>query len=345
MRKHKIARAFTGPIDLPHLNDGDIVLGTDFKGREVRLPVQAFNDHCLTISGSGGGKTFKSRFLALQIAPRVRGMWLIDLRKQEFRCLVPLLARIGIELIVVPGRILRWNPLQLPRYVEPEDYAPRIADLLVQVLRLPGRAAKLLHTTILELYEQSGVMDGGDRFPTMFELRERVANDRETNAQARQALVDALDPVLISLRSVLSYRQGWTTGDLAGHHVAFEFAGLSETDKDLLVATLLLSEFTSRIAQGASNVPMDLWINADEAARMVSARGTAVGLTAHVRMAATSRRSWFISSRSVSLSSFVRSIRCASSFSRRCDSSSWLLMSSSVESNSRFLGFSRSIAR
>lgn len=220
----------------------------------------------------------RSRFLALQIAPHVQGMWLIDLRKAEFRVLVSLLARIGIELIVVPARMLRWNPLQLPYGVEAEDFAPRISDLLVQVLKLPVRASKLIHKSVLTLYEQFGVLCGGDHFPTMFELREQIASDREANAQARQAVVDALDPVLMSLRPVLSFRKGWSTRDLARHHIVFEFGGLSETDKDLLIATLLLSEFTSRIAQGFSNVPMNLWINADEAARLMSTRNAAEGL-------------------------------------------------------------------
>ena len=90
--------------------------------------------------------------------------------------------------------------------------------------------------------------------------------------------MDALDPVLISLRSILCYRQGWSTHDLAQRHLVLELAGLGEVEKDLLLASLLLSEFTSRIAQGVSNAPMNLWISLDEAARLMSARHSARGL-------------------------------------------------------------------
>ena len=182
VRRHKIARAFGGPFDSPHLHDGEIVVGLDSNGDPIRVPAQSFNDHCLTLSGSGGGKTIKSRFLALQIAPHVDGLWLIDLRKMEFRGLVSPLRRVGVDLIVLPARWLRWNPLQCPCHVEPLDFAPRVADLLVQVLRLPARASKLVHQVLFELYERSGVLKGSDHFPTLFELREQIATSREANA-------------------------------------------------------------------------------------------------------------------------------------------------------------------
>ena len=45
---------------------------------------------------------------------QVQGMWLVDLRKREFRALRPEFARRGIDLIVVRSREFRINPLQVP---------------------------------------------------------------------------------------------------------------------------------------------------------------------------------------------------------------------------------------
>ncbi len=156
--KDRIAQAFAGPFRLPHLEGGEITLGLDAKHRPCRIPLQYLNAHSLTTSGSGGGKTFRSRWLALQIAPQIPGIWLFDLRKREMAILQPLLARLGIEVFVVPARMLRLNPLQIPPGVDPREWASRVADLLVQVLHLPARADKLLHSIILELFDQAGVL-------------------------------------------------------------------------------------------------------------------------------------------------------------------------------------------
>ncbi len=292
VRRHRIAQAFAGPIVPPKLYRGDLVFGLDTRGRVVRVRLQYCNGHVLVVAGSGAGKTVQARWLVLQIAPRVRGVWLFDLRKREFSMLRPYLARLGVDLVVLPARALRLNPLQVPKYVNPMDWAPRVSDILVMVLRLPPRASKLIHATILELYRAFGVLDGGSSYPTLFDLRETIARDSRANPQARQAIVDSLDPVLLSIGSVLRWRVGWTTDERAKRHVVFELGGLAETDKDLILNTLVLSEFTSRVACGVSNVAMNLWICCDEAGRLVSAanqeggvsdlisavRGTGVGL-------------------------------------------------------------------
>ena len=292
VRRHRIAQAFAGPFSLPKLNRGKLVPGMDMRGRTIRMRLQYCNGHILVVAGSGAGKTVQARWLVLQIAPRVRGVWLFDLRKREFSMLRTYLARLGVDLVVLPARELRLNPVQVPKHVNPMDWAPRISDILVMVLRLPPRASKLIHATILELYRAFGVLDGGRSYPTLFDLRETIARDSQANPQARQAIVDSLDPVLLSIGSVLRWRVGWTTYELAQRRVVFELGGLAETDKDLILNTLVVSEFTSRVARGVSNVAMNLWICCDEAGRLVSAtnqeggisdlisavRGTGVGL-------------------------------------------------------------------
>lgn len=277
--KHKISQAFDGPYRMPQLTDGDIAYGFDMHRKPILVPVQYFNGHSLCVAGSGAGKTVRSRWLALQIIPLVDGCWLFDFRKREFQILVPYLSRLGVELIDVGARQLRLNPLQLPDNVNPYEWASRAADLLVLILRLPARADKLVHTTLLELFESFGVMRGGTRFPTLFDLREAIACNERANPQARQAILDSLDPILLSLRDVLAYRKGWSTADLSKKHIVFELGEVAEADKDLILNTLIIQEFTSRVCRGISNPQMDLWISCDEAARLVSASSATGGLS------------------------------------------------------------------
>ena len=278
--KHRFQRAFYGgiPFKTPKLTTGDYVLGYDRSDNELRSSIQYLNAHCLTVAGSGAGKTTASYFKILQIAPHVQGLWLFDLRKREFRILKPLLAQIGIDLHIVQGRKLCINPLQIPLGVAVSDWVPRIADMLVEVLNLPPRASKLLQVKLFLLYR--GFEGRKNVFPTLFDLFEEMKRDTDSNHQARQAILDSLEPVLLSLGpKVLAYRYGWSSDKLAKKHLCFELSGYSETDKNLILNTLLLSEFSSRVACGISNPKMDLWICFDEAQRICgsSGRSSAVG--------------------------------------------------------------------
>lgn len=295
--KHKFQQAFYGVLcfKTPKLKKGDYVIGFNEKSQELRSHIQFLNAHTLTIAGSGAGKTTFSYSKILQVASHVPGMWLFDLMKREFGLLKPYLAELGIDIIVLPGRSLKINPLQLPVGVEVSDWVPRVADMLIEVLGLAPRASKLLQAKLFPLYRK---FEGENLFPTLYDLFEEIKNDKNSNHAARTAILDSLEPVLLSLGpKVLAYRHGWTTKELASRHICFELAGLSETDKNLILNTLILSEFTSRIARGISNPKMDLWINLDEAQRISSAsnhtsaiasqiglvRGTGIGLDLSVQ--------------------------------------------------------------
>ena len=266
------------PFSPAQLDRGDFVLGLDWRQRWLWTFMQYLNAHTLIVAGTGAGKTTLSKFHAIQIARFVRGMWLIDLRKREYRALRPAFARLGIDLKIIRGRKFRINPLQVPDGVEPIEYAATAADLLVSVLNLPPRASTLLRTTIIKLYRANGILVGSRRYPTLFHLFEAIRLDRSANAQARQAALDQLEAILTALGpDMLGYHCGWATHQLASQHLVMELTGLPESGKDLVLACLLTAVFVSRIARGLSNPNMDLWIAFDEAQRLLSQRHETAG--------------------------------------------------------------------
>jgi len=298
--KHKFQQAFYGsaPFKTPNLVKGNYTIGLDENGKEIRSWIQFLNAHSLTVAGSGAGKTIFSRFKVLQIAQYVEGLFLFDLRKREFAILKPLLARLNLDLEILPARSLKINPLQLPLGVVISDWIPRVADMLVGVLELPPRASKLLQAKLFPIYRK--FENRKNEYPTLFDLFEAIKRDKSSNHQARIAILDSLEPVLLSLGpEVLAYRCGWSSNELARKHLVFELGGVSETDKNLFLNSLILSEFTSRIARGISNPKMDLWICLDEAQRLCSStnrtsaiadliglvRGTGIGLDLSVQSA------------------------------------------------------------
>lgn len=279
VNKAKRKLAFRGvPFLSPELYHGHFFFGNSLFGKKLQIPAQWLNGHLLQVCGTGAGKTNASKVRAFSIARFVNGCWLIDLRKTEYRALLPIFNNIGIDLKIIRGRQFKINPLSVPANVQPLDYASVISECLVRVLNLPPRSATLLKTTIIQLYAQTGVLNGNIEAPTLFDLHRSIKNNREANSQARQAITDNLFSLLVSLGpDVLGYHKGWDIHQLAKQHLVIELSGLCEAGKDLILSYLLTAEFISRISRGISNPSLDLWVAFDEAQRMFSAKKESAG--------------------------------------------------------------------
>ncbi len=184
--KERYRQAFSRmPFRLPHLTKGKLVLGFDLQGRPIVIPVQYLNDHALVISGTGGGKTNRIRFVTLQIAPRLRGMWLFDLRKREFRALRPYLARLGINLVILPARQMRINPLQVPLGVD-QLTTPVHVDHAVETPLAQARPAEDI-VSGQRLPNQTADQDAANKLPPS--LAPNILNQTESRAIAPQGNV------------------------------------------------------------------------------------------------------------------------------------------------------------
>lgn len=273
VRKAQRRIAFSGcPFLPPKLCHGDIIVGYDQWNHELLAKVQSFNSHTLIIADTGAGKTNISKFHAIQIAmtPAIKSVVLVDARKKEYRSLRPVFAKLGLELKIIRGRKFKINPLQVADEVDPIEYAALISDILVRVLDLPPRASTLLSSTIIKLYEEHGILNGGDKYPTLFHLYEAVVANKDANPQARQAVLDNLKEILLSLGpDILAYHRGWSPHELFRQHIVIELTGLPEKAKDLILNYLLGAEFISRIAKGYSNRLMDTFIAIDEGKRIL----------------------------------------------------------------------------
>lgn len=266
------------PFKQPQLHSGELTLGADDKHCSVKSPIQYMNAGSLLVANTGSGKTTLISYYATQIAHHVRGMWLVDLRKKEFRLLKAEFANRGIDLVIVRSRKFKINPLQVPVHVDPYEYASTIADVLVKVLNLPPRASVLLSSSIIKMYKKFNIFNGGQKYPTLFHLFEEVRNNRAANSQARQAILDNLEAILLAFGTeMLGYYRGWPVHELAKLHLALELSGQPEAGKDLVLNYLVVAELISRISQGISNQGMDLWMSIDEGQRLFSQKKESIG--------------------------------------------------------------------
>lgn len=291
--RDQLARGLHPPFRKPRLGSGEIALGIGSHNTTPKVPVQYQNAHWFTLGGSGSGKTSRAKYMATRLAPFVEGCWLFDFEKREFASLKDRFFRLGKKLHIVPARELRHNPFQVPAYVDPLAHIPRATRVVANAANLAPRGAKLFSKTTFKRFEKNGVLRGSEHYPTLKEIYNDIEADRTANHQAKSGVLDSLEPILRSIGQVLSYRKGWTPQDLAKLCIAFQFGGLTDEDKALLLNSIILQLFSSRIAQGISNPAMDLWICCDEAERLISSshgrssgfleilglvRGTGIGL-------------------------------------------------------------------
>ena len=261
------------PFPVPRaLNKGNFTLGFDQQGTPIKCPFDFMGSPSLICGSTGSGKTTTARFWSIQGGALYRGAWFIDSRKREMRVLQSAYAKMGLPLAIIDGHAMRMNPLEVPEGVAPKSFAPNVADAIMRVFNLPPVARKVLHQSLHHLYQSHGIFGGNTtNYPTLFELRDFVGKAKMFHAQARDALITALDTSLLSLGNVLAYRKGWSISELAKRKIVFEFNTVSESDRNLLINTLLLSEFQSRVAQGYSNVQPDLFIYIDEGSSLIEA--------------------------------------------------------------------------
>ena len=276
--KNREAFGNLDPFRNPRLKKGKILLGTDSKGTEIRIPLQWLNAGLLIASNTGGGKSTLLIWLILQIAAAKSHVWATDLYKRQLRHLRPLLQRLGSNLIVLRPGDWKFNPLQ-PNSSNPLSQLALASDLLVRTLNLPSRAGSILRNTVHDLYRRYGIFEGRtDAYPCLFDVIELVRSARGLNAAARESILDRLGALLNALTpKCAAWRLGWNSSDLADFTIDFEMRGASEHVKQILLESALYSLLQNEVERGVVNAPLRLFVAFEDSQRFFDAQQTVDG--------------------------------------------------------------------
>lgn len=261
------------PFKAAQLDHGEVILGRDVYGGTVGLRADAIPSGILAVANTGAGKTTLLTQLAILIALRCPA-WLIESYKRSLRRLLRPLRRVGVSLVVLQPEEWRWNLLE-SHLGNPRHHLAMAVDLLMRLLDLPARARSILNQCIHELYQQYGVWGGPvSAWPCLFDVYEWLHARPGTNAQAREALLDRLASLLVSLTPrCAAWRRAWSLADLARHSIIFEAGGASESVKQVLIESILFSLFQREVEAGLFNGPLELWLAFDDAQRFFSESG------------------------------------------------------------------------
>ena len=267
------------PFRRPHLTEGEILLGRDAAGSDVRLPLQSFTAGLLVAANTGAGKTNLLQHLLLQIAGAGCPVWVSDMYKTQLRHLRPLFAELGQHLVIL--RPADWRVNLLEPLGDPRTYLPMVVDLLTRTLGLPPRSRSILLQGCHAIYQRFSVFDGQrEGFPCLFDLYEWIHATPGLNASAREAILDRLGTLLVSLTPrAAAYRRAWRPVDLARFSVCFEMRSASELVKQVLLEPALHAVMRSEMDSGAVNAKINLFVAFEDSQRFFNAQESSGDLT------------------------------------------------------------------
>lgn len=275
VERHQARKALgqVSPFRTPQLTHRQLILDVGPDGETLGIRRDFLNAHVIVGANTGAGKSNLLDFWAIQLAPFLRSLWLVDTYKQERRFLLPLFERMNRPLIVLSERDAIVNILQTD-FCDPRHGLNLAIDLLVGVLELPDRARRLLYQFSYELFEEFGIFEGRRNWPTLFHLYEKVRNARHINVPAQEATLDRLGALLTSLTPrCAAYTVAWSPIDLANYHIVFEGTGASEWVRALHMNHRLNAVFQHAIERGETNQGLKQLIFLDDAQRLLSKAG------------------------------------------------------------------------
>jgi len=168
-----------------------IPLGTTFTGSTYSLAQDDLTQHLLAVGQSGAGKTTLFYNLIDQLTVP---FWSFDV-KQDYRHLI----HDRDDLLVLPWKELKFNPLKPPQDVPPRRWAQVFAELFGHATALLSGSKNYLMQAIIQLYQLYDLFqEVAPPYPSLHELqllaeRENI-NYMRTSSDYRDRILNGRRP-------------------------------------------------------------------------------------------------------------------------------------------------------
>jgi hypothetical protein len=223
-----------------------VTLGTALTGSHYTLQEDDLTQHLLAVGQSGAGKTTLFYNLIDQLtAP----FWSFDV-KQDYRHLI----HDRDDLLVLPWKELKFNPLKPPQDVPPRRWAQVFAELFGHATALLSGSKNYLMQAIIQLYQLYDLFqEVAPPYPSLHELqllaeRENI-NYMRTSSDYRDRILNRVEAMNLTAGTVFDCSEGYPVEDLLQRNVVFEFDGLGTDLQNFLMEILFAYVYEYRVAQ------------------------------------------------------------------------------------------------
>lgn len=227
--------------------DGRFRIGTNPDGEPVGLTPEEVNEHVLVVGRSGAGKTTLLYNLMDECIGQDVPFWAFDF-KNDYRHLVPYR-----DLLVINWRDLKFNPLQPPPDVRPDQWGEIIVDTFAHTMDLLIGSEGYVLEKLRELYALYDTAGTG-QYPSLFELQELAAADEIPLASPRfrykERLVNRLSLMTGFSGEIFDCSEGYPLETLLERNVVFELKEPNQHVTNFVVEALLMWLFYYRDAHG-----------------------------------------------------------------------------------------------
>ena len=260
IQKHQQYPFNEAPIQSSHLDS--ILLGnTQNKKKPYALAEMDLTQHLLATGQSGSGKTTLFYNLMTQLGSP---FWAFD-RKQDYRHLTNQVE----DLLVLPWKKLRFNPLKPPPGVDPDKWAQVFTEIFSHATSLLSGSKNFLLKHIVNLYTQFNIYRGDtELYPTLFELKASIEQDNISYARKssnyQDTVLNRIEPILLTAEPTFNCNTGYPIEELIQRNVVFEFEGLNRDIQRFLQEILFAYTYEYQLAQNKRTGELDLVIFFDE---------------------------------------------------------------------------------
>ena len=235
------------PAPPPEIIDGEVRLGVVRKTNDpFGINLAELGEHTLITGRAGAGKTSLIYIMLFHLIKYGVPFWAFDF-KQDYRHLARLPG-----VLVFDWKTFLFNPLRPPTGVDPKLWMQSFTNVFCQVYWLLSGSKGIILQHIDQLYQDYGVYDGGDVFPSMHDLYDSLKRHKLDRKYGREAgflesAQNRVNECLLSFGHILNWDKGFLPEELLSKNVVLELEGLLAENQAFLLTILLRYVFQYRI--------------------------------------------------------------------------------------------------
>ena len=255
--------------------NGSLNFGTINRfGHQFRIDPNDLTMHCMTLGATGAGKSWLILNALIQLC-RMQGFNVVipDV-KTFYRRLLHFVPNLGI----ITARKFRFNPLEVPPWLEPKSFIFMWSKVFAAENGLGAPSEGILLETLTALFKKHGVFDGSENYPTMNDLYtvlQYFKNSKHIGYRYQdifENLISRVRPYVLMGES-FNVRKGMPVSTFTERNVVLELPTNFGTDMvtNFLICLIIIMAYNKNIVEGNRGNKLRTLFIVDEASTLMQA--------------------------------------------------------------------------